>query len=89
MSCRRTSLIAFAAAVVSASAMLLPGAASAQQQDPLRARGDKACKTDARKLCSNFFGQGDMVVLQCFQQNAKKLTKPCRTFLIEVGQLPQ
>jgi len=78
--------MAFAAAVLSVSAMTAPAAAQAQQ-DPLRAKGDKACKTDARKLCKQFFGQGDMAILSCFQQNKTKLTGSCRAFLIEVGQL--
>lgn len=84
---RISLLLTLAAAVFSASVLLAPGAAQAQQQDPLRAKGDKACKTDARKLCSKFFGQGDMVVLSCFQQNKRRLTKSCHSFLVEVGQL--
>jgi hypothetical protein len=28
-----------------------------------------------------------MVMLSCFQQNAKRLSRSCRSFLVEVGQL--
>lgn len=59
----------------------------AQAQDDLRARGDKACRHDAPKLCKSVLGQGDMAVLSCFQMNRNRLTAPCRKFLIEVGQL--
>jgi len=61
--------------------------ASAQQQDPLRAKGDKACNGDAKRICSKFFGQGDMAMLSCFQQNATRLSGSCRKFLVEGGQL--
>jgi hypothetical protein len=77
-----------AAIVIVASAAIGPMPVHAQQQqDPLRAKGDKACNGDAKKLCSKFFGQGDMVMLSCFQQNATRLSHSCRGFLIEVGQL--
>jgi hypothetical protein len=61
--------------------------ASAQQQDELRRRGDIACKASSNKLCSKFFGQGDMAILACLQQNKVKLAPPCRKFLTEIGQL--
>lgn len=70
---------AFAIALVSVT----PG----QAQDDVRARGDKACKTSSQKLCSKFFGQGDMAVLSCLQQNKLKLAGSCRKFLTEIGQL--
>ena len=38
-----------------------------QAQDELREKGNRACSGDARRLCKNVLGQGDMVVLQCFQ----------------------
>ena len=62
--------------------------ASAQQnQDELRRRGDIACKASSNKLCSKFFGSGDMAILACLQQNKAKLAPPCRKFLTEIGQL--
>lgn len=61
--------------------------ASAQQQDELRRRGDIACKASSNKLCSKFFGQGDMAILACLQQNKVKLAPSCRKFLTEIGQL--
>ena len=62
-------------------------AASAQQQDELRRRGDIACKASSNKLCSKFFGQGDMAILACLQQNKERLAASCRKFLTEIGQL--
>ena len=61
--------------------------ASAQQQDELRRRGDIACKASSNKLCSKFFGQGDMAILACLQQNKERLATSCRKFLTEIGQL--
>jgi hypothetical protein len=69
-----------AAAVISFASPVL-----AQQSD--RERGDRACRPDAVKLCKSVLDQGDFAVLACFHQNAKRLTKPCRTFLAEMGQL--
>jgi len=66
----------------------MPAHAQQQQyQDPMRAKGDKACNGDAKRICSKFFGQGDMDMLSCFQQNASRLSNSCRSFLVEVGQL--
>jgi hypothetical protein len=76
-------LLLVASALVITICSIAPGHA----QDDVRARGDKACNGDAKKLCSKFFGQGDMVVLQCFQQNKKRLSSSCHKFLVEVGQL--
>ena len=59
----------------------------ASAQDDVRKRGDKACGNDSRKMCSKFFGQGDMAVLGCLQQNKVKLGGSCRKFLTEIGQL--
>jgi hypothetical protein len=70
-----------------ALAVLVGGVPAARAQDDLRAKGDRACNGDAKRLCSKFFGQGDMVVLQCFQNHKTRLSTPCRKFLIEVGQL--
>ena len=70
-----------------ALSLALGAAMPAQAQDDIRARGDKACNSDAKKLCSKFFGQGDMVMLQCFQEHKARLSRPCHKFLTEVGQL--
>jgi hypothetical protein len=56
-------------------------------QDDVRARGDRACSADARRLCRPVLNQGDMAVLQCFQMNRNRLSAPCAKFLREVGQL--
>ncbi len=56
-------------------------------RDDLRARGDRACKSDARRLCRPVLGQGDMPVLHCFQTHRKRLSAHCAKFLREVGQL--
>jgi hypothetical protein len=73
------------AAVAFSLAMIASTAATAQ--DDVRARGDRACRSDAPRLCKAVLGQGDMVVLSCFQQNKNKLSASCRKFLTEVGQL--
>jgi len=66
-----------------ASAVPIPGYA----QDDLRKQGDKACRGDGPRLCKKVLGQGDMAVLQCFQQNKARLSSTCRKFLTDVGQL--
>jgi hypothetical protein len=59
-------------------------AVSAQEQ---RGRGNDACTGDAGRICKKFFGQGDMVILKCFQDNRTKLSGKCRKFLTNIGQL--
>ena len=59
----------------------------ASAQEDLRRKGDRACSADASRLCKKFLEQGDMVILQCFQQNRTKLSPHCHRFLAEVGQL--
>jgi hypothetical protein len=58
-----------------------------QAQDDLRAKGDRACSGDARRLCKDVLGQGDGFVLSCFQEKRTRLSAPCRKFLTDVGQL--
>ena len=82
----RLLLLSATLALLVVTGSAAPSAAQ-QQQDPLRAKGDKACNGDAKKICSKFFGQGDMAMLSCFQQNAPRLSRSCRAFLVEVGQL--
>jgi hypothetical protein len=69
------------------AAVLISFASPALAQQSDRERGDRACRTDAVKLCKKVLDQGDFAVLGCFQQNSKRLTKSCRTFLVEMGQL--
>ena len=80
----RSTRLGFAAL---AFAILSAGILPAHAQDDMRARGDRACNGDAKRLCSKFFGQGDMVILQCFQAHKARLSGACRKFLTEVGQL--
>jgi hypothetical protein len=75
----------FAAVALFASSALL--VSTARAQDDIRKRGDIACKSSTNKLCSKFFGQGDMVILGCLQQNKARLSGSCRKFLTEIGQL--
>ena len=75
--------VAFTTSTILASAVTAP----AYAQDDVRKRGDKACKTSSNKLCSKHFGEGDMAILGCLQQNKAKLTGACRKFLTEIGQL--
>ena len=79
----RLSLVSAITLIVVAGSV---GPASAQQ-DELRRRGDIACKASSNKLCSKFFGHGDMAILACLQQNKAKLAPSCRKFLTEIGQL--
>jgi hypothetical protein len=65
----------------------LLAAFSAQAQDDVRKRGDRACGGDSRRMCSKFFQGGDMAILGCLQQNKVRLSGACRKFLIGVGQL--
>jgi hypothetical protein len=68
--------------VVSAAAVSAP----ARAQDDIRKRGDKACGSDSRRMCSKFFGD-DMQVLACLQKNKLRLAGSCHKFLTEIGQL--
>ena len=81
MSFIRTSLLT----AVALSLTLIASAGYAQ--DDLRKKGDKACGSDSRRMCSKFFGQGDMMVLGCLQENKVKLSRNCHKFLTEIGQL--
>ena len=77
----------FVAAIALSIGTMLLSLSPSQAQDDMRKRGDKACKTSSNKLCSKFFGQGDMMILSCLQQNKVRLTGSCRKFLTEIGQL--
>jgi hypothetical protein len=73
----------FAVLVLSVSSFASAGFA----QDDVRKRGDKACGGDSRRMCSKHFGEGDMAVLGCLQQNKVRLSRTCHKFLTEIGQL--
>ena len=75
--------LASAIALLIVTAVVTPSHA----QDPMRAKGDRLCSGDARRLCKDVLGQGDMIVLSCFQANASRLSPGCRKFLQEAGQL--
>jgi hypothetical protein len=77
----------FVAAIALSVGTMLMSLSPSQAQDDMRKRGDRACKTSSNKLCSKFFGQGDMMILSCLQQNKVRLTGSCRKFLTEIGQL--
>jgi hypothetical protein len=66
---------------------LLIATAPSQAQDDMRARGDRACGGDAKRVCKKFNGQGDMVMLSCFQQNKVRLSRSCSKFLTSIGRL--
>jgi len=67
--------------------MMLAASSSGYAQDNVRAEGAKACGPDANRLCKHVLGQGDMVMLKCFQNRAAKLAPSCRTSLMKVGKL--
>ena len=46
----------------------------------------RACQPDAVRLCREYLNQGEMVVLQCFQQQRQQLTPACRDVLRRHGQ---
>jgi hypothetical protein len=77
----------FVAAIALSIGTMLISLSPSQAQDDMRKRGDRACKASSNKLCSKFFGQGDMMILGCLQQNKVRLTGSCRKFLTEIGQL--
>ena len=77
----------FVAAIVLSIGTMLISLSPSQAQDDMRKRGDRACKASSNKLCSKFFGQGDIMILGCLQQNKVRLTGSCRKFLTEIGQL--
>ena len=81
------SRIQFVAAIALSIGTMLISLSPSQAQDDMRKRGDRACKASSNKLCSKFFGQGDMMILGCLQQNKVRLTGSCRKFLTEIGQL--
>jgi len=71
-------------AVLSLAFLGISAPSQAQEQ---RGRGNDACTSDSAKICKKFFGQGDMVILNCFQSNRTKLSGKCRKFLTEMGLL--
>ena len=73
--------------MVAIGVTLAPAIAAAQDTHQNRRRGNDACTPDAERLCKKFFGQGDMVILKCFQDSRTHLSAPCRKFLTEIGQL--
>ena len=66
---------------------MLAASSSGYAQDDLRKQGDRACRTDAQRLCKHVLGQGDMIVLRCFKNRSTKLNPGCHAFLTKVGQL--
>ena len=77
----------FLAVIALSISTLLIASVPSQAQDDMRARGDRACGRDAKRVCKKFNGQGDMAMLSCFQANKVRLSRPCRAFLTGIGQL--
>ena len=63
------------------------GASAPSQAQNQRSHGNDACTADSARICKKFFGQGDMVILNCFQTNRTKLSGKCRQFLTQMGLL--
>jgi hypothetical protein len=63
------------------------GASAPSQAQEQRNRGNDACTADSARICKKLFGQGDMVILNCFQNNRTKLSGKCRQFLTQMGLL--
>ena len=68
------------------SVAILGTSAPGQAQDQ-RGRGNDACTADSARICKKFFGQGDLVILNCFQNNRTNLSGKCRKFLTQMGLL--
>ena len=79
----RTAVIAISLSVAATTVV----STLAIAQEDMRAKGARLCNGDARRLCKEVLGQGDMVVLSCFQENRTRLSSGCRKFLQEAGQL--
>jgi hypothetical protein len=62
------------------SLVLLPCAASAQQQ------GHDACARDVARHCRSVMNDGGSVVLACLKQNRARISKGCQKVLTEHGQ---
>ena len=77
---RKTFLVA---ALLSLS---VSGGAIAQQQHSGTPEEQKACAHDVQKFCRAVMNDGDIVVLNCLQQNRAKLTKACDQVLTDHGQ---
>jgi len=75
--------LAFALAFASAAS----GQGAPQQQQSMRDRGERLCGDDAVRFCKDVIRRGDFAVLACFQQNVKRLSQPCRDFLIDGGHV--
>jgi hypothetical protein len=69
------------------AALLFATIPVAGAQPDERERGQRLCRNDATRLCRKVLDQGDFAVLACFQQNQQRLSKRCRDFLREMGQL--
>ena len=70
-----------------AGLLLVLAASFGFAQEDERARGERACKGDAARLCKDVLQEGDSAVLACFQKNQSRLSAPCRKFLAEQGQI--
>lgn len=77
----KTSLI-LALVLVSA-----PTAVLGQGQDSRGTRQQQdACARDVNRHCRKVVNQGDSVILQCLQQNRRRLSRACRNMLEQHGQ---
>jgi len=64
-------------------------ATEALAQQPRRSGSQQeqdACARDVQRHCRKVIDQGDMVILQCLQQNRQRLTKGCQKVLTDHGQ---
>jgi hypothetical protein len=77
---QRTALL-LALAIAAAASPALAQTASQREE------GDKACNRDVSRFCRPVIDQGDYAILSCLQQNANKISRPCRKFLEDNGQL--
>ena len=81
----RASYAGPVAALILIASVVVP--TSGKAEEDLRAKGDRLCRGDARRLCHDILSLGDQAVLACFQENKARLSSGCRKFLVEAGQL--
>ncbi|MGQ9365856.1 cysteine rich repeat-containing protein [Azospirillum sp. A39] len=82
---RRLSTLGLGAVLLALAAATTFGAATAQTQPSPERRAQareamQACRADVRQLCSGV-NPGGGRILACLQQNADRITQPCREAL--------
>jgi hypothetical protein len=87
------------AVLIAVGSLLLASASFAQGPPPLplplpfpnfqgTPEEQRACRPDVVKLCKEYLGQNDnMIVLRCLQNNKRRLSTACHGVLAHYGQI--